>query len=232
MDGDRWGFEEAEDWEYEQLNTKSAPKPAEEPTEAFVGQDSGRVVAVLVSPDGEVMQVKLSPVWRQSVEPWDLPGRVRSAANAATMRALASSVERFDSTAPVTPVEPQAGAEESSLTSLDVQRLLDAVSEELDQFTERLAEVVDHRAQVQSAGGHVQGSAQRGQVLSLDIDPNWAGQARHSEIETELLEVLRGLHDRSAPGELAAGPSGSAISELMDLAADPRRLMRRLGMPD
>jgi len=108
----------------------------------------------------------------------------------------------------------------------------DAVSEELDQFTARLTEVVDHSVRAESAGGHVQGSAQRGQVLSLDIDANWAGQARHTEIETELAEVLRGLHDSSTPRELAAGPSGSAISELMDLAADPRRLMRRLGLPD
>jgi hypothetical protein len=119
---------------------------------------------------------------------------VRSAANAATMRALARNVERFGSMAVATPAEPKVGAD--------------------------------------SAGGHVQGSAQRGLVLSLDIDANWAGQARHTEIETELVEVLRGLHESSTPREVAAGPSGGAISELMDLAADPQRLMRRLGLPD
>lgn len=40
-----------------------------------------------------------------------------------------------------------------------------------------------------SAPAHY-GSAQRGQELSLDIDANWPGQARHTEIETELVEVL------------------------------------------
>jgi hypothetical protein len=148
------------------------------------------------------------------------------------MRALAHNVQRFGSTTVAVPAEPKAGADESPLTSRDVQRLLDAVSEELEQFTERLAAVVDHPVRVESEGGHVQGSAQRGQVLSLDIDDNWAGQARHTEIETELVEVLRGLHDSSTPRELAAGPSGSAVSELLDLTADPRRLMRRLGLPD
>jgi hypothetical protein len=45
------------------------------------------------------------------------------------------------------------------------------------------------------------------------------------------LGVPRDLHEVSTPREMAAGPSGSAISELMALAADPRRLLRRLGMP-
>ena len=76
-----------------------------------------------------------------------------------------------------------------------------------------------------------EGSAQRGQVLTLDVDATWAGYARHSEIETELLVVLRGLHDGSVPEDLTGGPAGSAVSDLMALAANPRRLLRRLGMP-
>jgi hypothetical protein len=56
VDRARWGFEEADDWEYEQLNSRSAPapNPVDEPTETLVGQDSDGVVAVVVSPEGEV----------------------------------------------------------------------------------------------------------------------------------------------------------------------------------
>lgn len=228
VDDRRWGFGEAEDWEYEAPGDRLAP--AEEPGETLVGQDADQVVEVVVSPEAEVVAVRLSPRWRQAVDPRALHSSVLSAANAATMRALARGVEQVDLTAPAAPPD-SASADESALTNQDVQRLLDAVHAELNQFTARLSTIVDQPVQVRSSGRHVQGSAQRGQVLTLDIDSAWAGQVRHTEIETELVDVLRGLHDASTPRELAAGPSGSAISELMELAADPRRLMRRLGMP-
>lgn len=231
MDDRRWGFEDADDQEYEELSGRPSP-PASGPEETLVGQDPHGVVTVVVSPEADVLGVRLSQEWRSVVAPHELHGGVLSAANTATMRALAYNVERMDSTPAAEPVEPQAVADQPELTTQDVQRLLDAVSVELDHFTERFSVVADNPVQVRSAGGHVQGSAQRGQVLSLDIDSGWAGQVRHSEIETELFEVLRGLHDASTPRELAAGPSSGSISELMELIADPRRLLRRLGMPD
>jgi hypothetical protein len=231
VDDQRWGFEEADDWEYEQPSGKPPPDRVEEPAESLIGEDSDGVVAVVVSPEAEVVGVRLSPEWRSAVDPRELHSKVLLAANTATMRALACNVERMDSTAAAEPAEPRADADQSALTTQDVQRLLYAVSAELDQFTERLSAVVGHPVQVQSAGGHVQGSAQQGQVLQLDIDPVWAGQARHTEIENELVEVLRGLNGSTTPRALGAGPSGNAISELMDLAADPQRLMRRLGLP-
>jgi hypothetical protein len=229
---DRWGFEEADDYEYQELTGPPTSAPTEEPEETLVGNDPDRVVDVVVSTQAEVIAVRLSPHWRRSIDPRGLHSSVVAAANAATMRALArnaeNNAENID-TAP--PAEPVDGADESPLSTQDVQRLLDGVSVELGRFTERLSEIVDHPVQVQSSGQHVQGSGQRGQVLHLDIDAGWAARARYTEIESELLEVLRGLHESSTPRELAAGPTGSAISELMDLGRDPQRLMRRLGMP-
>jgi hypothetical protein len=227
VEGRRWGFEEAEDWEYAAPGDR--PTPAEDSGETLLGQDADRIVQVVVSLEAEIIAVRLSPRWRQVVAPQALHASVLSATNAATMQALARGVEQVDLTAPAPP--KSASADESPLTNQDVQRLLDAVNAELNRFTARLSTIVDQQVQVRSSGGHVKGSAQRGRVLTLDIDTAWAGQARHTEIETELVDVLRGLHDASTPREMAAGPSGSAISELMGLAADPRRLMRRLGMP-
>jgi DNA-binding protein YbaB len=232
MDDRRWGFEEADDSEYAALGGQPRQEPGRESEETLVGEDVDRVVQVVVSPEAEVIAVRLSPEWRRSVDPRALHTSVLSAANTATMRALAHNVEQVDLAAAAQPPREGANADESALTTQDVERLLDAVSAELGQFTERLSGIVDQSVHLRSAGGHVDGSAQRGRVLALDIDSVWAGQARHSEMETELLEVLRGLHDTSTPRELAGGPSGGAISELMELAADPHRLMRRLGMPD
>lgn len=228
VDDRRWGFEEAEDWEYEESGSQSSS--VAEPDETLVGQDADQVVEVVVSLEADVVAVRLSPRWHQVVDPRALHVSVLSAANAATAKALARGVEQTDRTATAVPSQ-KATEDESALTTRDVERLLDAVDAELGQFTARLSAIVDQPAQVRSSGGHVQGSAQRGHVRALDIDSVWAGQARHSEIETELVEVLRGLHEASTPGDMAAGPSGSAISELIVLAADPHRLLRRLGMP-
>ena len=143
VDDHRWGFEEADDWEYERLSSKPSPDPVKEPAETLVGQDPDGVVAVVVSPEAEVAEMRLSPEWRRSVDPWDLHSHVLSAANTATLRALAYNVERIESTPASEPGESRGAAEESALTSLDVQRLLDAVSAELGNFTERLSEIVD-----------------------------------------------------------------------------------------
>ena len=71
-----------------------------------------------------------------------------------------------------------------------------------------------------------------GSIEANQLQPGRYALDFYKSHESELVEVLRGLHDSSTPRELAAGPSGSAISELMELAGDPRRLMRRLGLPD
>lgn len=194
------------------------------------GQDEDRIIDVVVTPDADVVAVHLAPDWQRAVDPRQLPAAVVSAANTATMRALARNVERFEAT-PDDAAAASPGVDDAPLTALDVRRLLDAVSAELDSFTERLSPVVDRRANAASAGGHVRGTAQRGQVLRMEIDADWAGNVRHAELESELLDVLRDLHNASTPRELAAGPASGAISELMELARDPQRLMRRLGMP-
>ncbi|WP_007025775.1 hypothetical protein [Saccharomonospora iraqiensis] len=228
MDDRRWGFEEAEDWEYEETGRRS--DNATDPGDTLVGQDADQIVQVVVSPEAAVVAVRLSPRWRQTVDPRALHTSVLSAANTATLNALARNLEEVDSSAAAAPSN-DAGSGESALSTQDVERLLNAVDAELHEFTAKLSAIIDHPVRIESAGGHVRGSAQRGQVLTLDIDSAWAGRARHTEIETELIEVLQGLHKASTPGDIAGGPSGSAISELMGLAADPGRLMRRLGMP-
>ncbi|MFJ9783689.1 hypothetical protein ACIRSS_29200 [Amycolatopsis sp. NPDC101161] len=223
----RWDFEEYKDWDDEPAAPPQAP-PEDQPT--LSGSDPDGVVEVLVTADAAIAAVRLARDWRRSLDPRALDGAVLAAANAATMRALAKSVEE-------NPIEPAGDAEGTHpaetgrLDAADVQRLLDSVHQELAGFTRQLAAVVDRPAEAESSGRHVRGTAERGHFTTLTIDPGWAGQVRHTEIESELTEVLRDLHSASTPGELAAGPQGPAVAELMDLARDPELLMRRLGMP-
>jgi hypothetical protein len=239
VDDRSWEFEEADDDGYLERLTGHPVAPTEIPRDALTAHDPDQVIAIVVSPQAELIAVRLSPQWRQSVEPRNLHSSVVSAANAATVRALAQNAEGFDLATMAEADESvnradesASGTDDSHLTTQDVQRLLDDVSAELGRFTEQLSAMVDHPVQVQSAGRHVQGSALRGQVLQLDIDTGWAGRARHTEIEGELLEVLRRLQESSTPRDLATGPTGRAISELMEMARDPQLLMRRLGMPE
>jgi DNA-binding protein YbaB len=229
VDGEqRWGFEEYKDWDDEPAAPLPKAPPENQPT--LAGTDPDGVVEVLVTADAEIAAVRLSRDWRRSLDPRALDGAVLSAANAATMRALAKSVEDAEFAAPDEPGVTQP-AETSRLNAADVQRLLDAVHQELAGFTRQLAAVTDRPAEAESSGGHVRGTAERGHFVALTIDATWAAQVRHTEIESELTEVLRELHFASTPGELASGPQGAAISELRELARDPELLMRRLGMP-
>lgn len=230
MDGDdRWAFEQ----EYQSWDEDQPSIPVDEPGEegpTLVGTDPDGVVEVLVTPVAQIVTVRLAREWRRSLDPRVLGRAVLSAANTAVMRALAKSVEDTEIGAPP-PGEPTPHADRSPLSTADVQRLLDSVAVELEGFSQQLSAVVDRPAQAESSGGHVSGSAERGHFTTLTIDPSWAAQVPHTEIAGELTEVLRALHSASTPGELATGPQGPAITELMDLARDPELLMRRLGMP-
>jgi hypothetical protein len=148
--------------------------------------------------------------------------------NAATMQALAKRVERpVAEEPPTSSVAPQDG---SRITLAEATRLMDAVTADLERFKQQVAEVVDRSVTAESRGGHVRGTAQRGQVLDIAIDPAWAHTARTSELEQELLEVLRALRARSAPADLARGPQSPAIAELTALVRDPNTLLRRVGL--
>jgi DNA-binding protein YbaB len=232
MDDRKWGFEDAEDWEYE-----SSPVPKETDDTAadgIVGEDADRVVTVAVTRAAEVVSVTLSSNWRRQVDPRGLHSSVLAAMNNATMQALAVQVEEMERN-PVVPTFPgtspsSAASDDSPLTKEDVSRLMDAVTTELGAFTQQMSVVMDHPVNVESAGGHVGGSSLRGQVLEVSIDATWAATARSSEIESELVEMLRALHHAAVPEGLTTGPQGSAIAELNALASDPQRLLRRLGL--
>lgn len=231
-DDRRWGFEEAEDWEYE--DTRPSQRTDSSAAELVSGQDPDRVVTVTVTPTADVVSVRLAADWRRSVDPRALHESVRAAANAATMQALALQLEQRPTApqgAPATePTAAPGTSDQTPITREDALRLMDAVSADLERFTRKLAATVDQPVTVESAGGHVRGSAQRGQVLELSIDPNWSSGARVTEIESELTDVLTKLRNRSVPPDLASGPQSPAIAELTALLNDPQALLRRVGL--
>lgn len=229
MDDDRWGFEEAEDWEYEQPAQTEEPVPD---NERLVGQDPDQIVSVTVSPSAEVLSVALDSNWTRVVDPRGLHSSVLAAANAATMAALSYQVEEVQRNPPTVPAfGGQADpADESPLSPDDMLRLVDAATAEMTRFADQAATVVDRRITAESAGGHLSGSAVNGQVVDIAIDPAWAGSVRSTEIASEITDVLRQLHAAATPPEIINGPQGSAIAEIMGMLYDPQRLSRRVGL--
>lgn len=222
----RWGFEDLDDREYEEISgPRSGGRPGEtEPT--VPGQDRDGVVTVHITPNGEVASVHLDTEWKRAVDPRALGTSVLTAANTATAAAMVAQMHRIDEQPP--PAPAAAGIDRTPLTRQDVNRLLDAVTADLGRFTRQISESADRRVSAESAGRHVSGTAQRGQVLEVSVDPGWAARSRTAEIESELAEVLRELRRRSVPGELAQGLQSSAIAELSALVADPATLLSRL----
>lgn len=230
MDDGRWGFEEAEDWEYEQPSRAEEPVPDED---RLVGQDPEQIVSVTVSPDAEVLAVAVDRDWTRAVDPRGLHANVLAAANAATMAALARQIEKVQQNPPAPPDfggSQSESADESPLSPDDMLRLVDAATSELNRFAEQAAAVVDRRITAESAGGHLSGSAINGQVVDISIDPAWAGSVRSTEIASEIKDVLQQLHTASTPSEVLNGPQGPAIAEIMGMLYDPRRLSRRVGL--
>lgn len=233
MDDRRWGFEEADDRKFDEA--RSTRDPVSDSADTVSGHDADGVVTVTVTPSAEVVSVELAAGWRNSVEPRLLHARVLAAANAATMQALARQIDEQEQHPPVPPDAPgnvhgTGVSDETPITKEDVLRLVDAVSADLQNFSQHLSAVVDQPVSAESAGRHVRGSGQRGQVVELAIDARWAGHVRNPEIESELVEVLRKLQRSGSPGELANGPQSSAIAELTALASDPHKFLRRLGL--
>lgn len=223
-----------DEWPEQAIETQPT---TESVNETLAGQDAKGIVTVNVTHTAEVVSVNLSPDWKKSVDPRSLHASVLAASNAAIMQALTKQVEDSQHLLehPIgTPAEQApapASADEPPLSQNDVLRLLNEVTADLDQFFRKVSEGVDQAVSATSGGEHVRGKAERGHLHTISIEPGWASNARPPEIESEILDFLRRIGDKSAPGELAKGPQSKAVDELNALVADPQALLRRLGLP-
>lgn len=228
---DQWQFNEEDAWVEEERTPAGGNSP---PEDALEGHDEDGIVTVYVTPDGQVLSTTLASNWKESVNPHELPQRIVAAANAATMRLLSRQLERTGLQESVEGTPPkQAGPDEADgppISVDDALRMIDAVSADLERFNERIAEVANQTVTVDSAGGHVQGTGQQGQVVDVSVDAAWAGRSRNGEIENEITDVLGSLRSQTSASELTNGPQSDSISQLMTLASNPQTLLRRLGL--
>ncbi len=231
---DRWILND-DHWERTQHGERDVSDTGEGRTDVLTGQDASGMVHVEVTLDGDVVAVRLVSGRNTTVEAHNLNSAVVAAANAATAQALSHKMEGFAPEAAATsfaaqPAPAKHNADESRLTPGDAMRLLDAVTSDLNDFMRQVSAVIDQPARVESSGGHVMASGQRGQIMSVEIDQQWAASARKTEIEAEVTEALKKVNENSTLGELSNGPQSRNIAELNALVSDPQALMRRVGL--
>lgn len=234
MENRRWGFEAAEDWEYEEITGHQPARESVDTSDTVSGQDADSAVTVHVTLDGEVVAVRLAVDWKRLVDPRALGPSVLAAANGAILHAMAKQVEQVEQRPPARQQPPSTSTfravDRTPFTKEDALRLFDAVAADLERFVRHASEVIDHPISGESAGRHVSGTAYRGQVLQVSVDAGWANSARASEIEMELADLLGELRRKSSPADLTKGPKSAAIDELNALAGDPDTLLRRVGL--
>lgn len=229
----RWGFDEADDDEFDDLN--SAPvEPHVAPEELLTGADTDGIVEVSATDAGEFVSVGLAEEWRSSIEPRTLNEHVLAAANNATMRALGKQAENAEFGS-VEDAGTDAGDEASNpsedeppITKDYAMRLLSKVSVDVDRFMGQVSEAANRVVSTESGGHHVVVSGVSRQLTEVWVDPEWANRARRSEIESELQDALAGFSAQSSLGELTQGPRSEAIDELMALVSNPGEMVRRI----
>ncbi|RZS44361.1 hypothetical protein EV193_101236 [Herbihabitans rhizosphaerae] len=222
----RLGFEEGDD---EDRRPRRDQKPTTEDTsDAVAGAADDNIVTVHRTSTGEVVSVDIVNDWRDRIDPRVLGSHVVSAVNTAAMNVLAQQIEQIDPDNPMPPDTPTP-TDETPLTSNDVLRLVDAVTADLDQFVEQAqqnAAIASQPVSATSAGGHVTGSAQNGQVTNVTLDSRWIFNARTPEIEKEILDALRQLYQKTTPANPV--PQPDSFTEIMTLlVVRPSSLQRR-----
>lgn len=224
------GRQNPDDWDIDaydptsEIDSSWSHEPAKEPPAA----NAELPVKIEIDNEGLVASVSLASEWKRALDPRELPDAVLTAVQTATMQLLAQNAEHVNAAPSREPSSPLV-QDSSPLSAGDVQRLLEEVNADVDRFTERLSARLEP-VSIASAGGHVRGSASKGQIHELSIDPKWSSSSRNAEIESELNEVLKRLSEESSPGGLTQGPQSRAISELNSLASDPQLFLRRIGL--
>jgi len=201
------------------------------------GADPAAAVSVTVRADGAVTGVSLHDRWRER-SAGDLSGAVVAAVGAAQQTAVEAWTAAV--TADESDVDVEAPAVEETVRPAEepgnpaafaheLNGLLMLVEDQLGEISRLAEEAAQRTVEVTGPAGGITAIAQQGVLLRLGCDDRWLAEAPRSRIEAELsaalTKALPGLRNQ-VDGAIRVGPVG----ELLDLAADPAALFRRLGL--
>ncbi|NUR70100.1 MAG: hypothetical protein HOU81_04720 [Hamadaea sp.] len=198
------------------------------------GSDAGGAVAVTVRADGAFVALSLHDEWRKR-SGGDLSAAVVAALAAAQQSATEawSAAVAYDSPQtldlPGESAPSTADSGDPALFAQSLDSLLQQVEERLAELPDRAAEAATRVVEATGPAGGVIAVAREGALVRVDCDERWLAEAPRTRIEAELTaalaKALPGLRNQ-VDAAIRVGPVG----ELLDLAADPAALFRKLGL--
>ncbi|NUR47274.1 MAG: hypothetical protein HOV71_03980 [Hamadaea sp.] len=198
------------------------------------GADPAGAVTVTVRSDGAFVDARLHEDWRKR-SVGDLSAVVAAALGVAQQSAADawSAAVAADTPAPPDvredPAPSTAERADPAVFAQSLNSLLQQVEDRLAELPEIAAQAATRVVEATGPSGGITAVAREGTLIRLDCDDRWLADAPRSRIEAELCaalgKALPGLRDQ-VDGAIRVGPVG----ELLDLAADPAALFRKLGL--
>ncbi|QBR75114.1 YbaB/EbfC family nucleoid-associated protein [Microbacterium sediminis] len=209
---------------------------AERSLEPVSGFDEDGVVTVTLEGDGSFRDVRVTDDWLTYYEPEEIAGVVMTAYTMAASLRLGNWISAAEEaprpmTRPADTANTPSGRlnEVLSLEHVDISDAgLNAMLADLehlevliDRATTEVQSVASQRASAQDRHGRIEATCDSsGNLVSLDIDPEFAERSTGTTLGQSLTTAIRGAIDA------AANPSRDALTELTEFVArmqDPQR---------
>lgn len=217
------------------------------------GTDPSGMIRAVFGPDGLPESIRVSPYWKEKLQPGMFGAAVEGACQAAVARrgqdwadvlARTSWQERLGQLdagpGPVAPAaEPDPVPPAYRRANGGPPRRLDTLAEESISLMDSVMRAEVPTAEPRGTGGNRSGtleiSLSPGGQVSCRADPRWVAQQSGAQLSTALSEVLASARNRLAaattavtaavPG--AGGRADSLMQELLAAISDPERLRER-----
>lgn len=194
----------------------------------YTGADPNDLMRVTVDGHGRATEVVVARDWRHHTDPSGLASALLTAAGEAQLRRLAGALDG------AAPPLPDRGGAPSSLDASgpalirELLPMLERAERQLDEAASALARNFAEPVRLRSPGEECAITVRHGQIGEIEFDGRWIASAGADEVAHVVCQLLQNAHDRALAGIGEALPR--ELADLLAFAADPARMLRRLGL--
>jgi DNA-binding protein YbaB len=205
------------------------------------GWDKSRTVRVTMDGSGRIVDAQIGPSWRDAVGSAGLGAAVVEAADAATAERMESWTQAMEQPVDDVPDDfEDPSADLNPSRSLRDPAVLESTRElfhltmdaidRLSEVTRSMDELTVDQVSGRSPDGRVTVTVESGRLASVDFDQSMLREMTAVEI-TQRLRAALSAADQAGPQAAAAKALDNfTIREFQQATADPRELLRRLGL--
>jgi len=199
----------------------------------YSGGDQRGLARVIVDGRGRATDVVVTREWRRQTDAAGLAAALLHATAEAQARRLAGWAAGGEPSAPppdTTAAPPAGSALDSSGPDLirALLPLLDEAERQLDDAQHKLERHFTEQVRQAGPRRELTITSQGGQVTEIEFDDRWIASASADEVARRVCHLLQQAHDRASTGIGDLLPR--ELGDLVSFAADPERMLRRLGL--